>query len=119
MHHSLRLLVAIGISLLLPGCGGPTFRTPPTPHISSISPTSATAGGPPLLLTVNGSNFASSSVVDWNGGDRATSFKSSTQLTATITAGDLATPGTAGVTVATLGDPFNPVSNTVVFTINP
>jgi hypothetical protein len=64
-------------------------------------------------------NFASTSVVDWNSGDRATSFKSSTQLTATITAADLATSGTAGVTVATAGDPLNPVSNTVFFTINP
>lgn len=37
MHRSLRLLTALGLSLVLPGCGGPTFKTPPTPHISSIS----------------------------------------------------------------------------------
>jgi hypothetical protein len=72
-----------------------------------------------MLLTVNGSNFASSSVVDWNTSDRPTSFKSSSQLTATITAADLAASGTAGVTVGTAGDPLNPVSNTVFFTINP
>jgi IPT/TIG domain len=119
MHRALPLLTVLGIGLLLPGCGGPTFRTPPTPHINSISPTSTTAGSPPVLLIVNGSNFAASSVVDWNSSDRATSFKSSTQLTVTITAADLATSGTAGVTVATAGDPLNPVSNTVFFTINP
>jgi len=120
MQRSLRLLAALALSLALPGCNlGPKFRTPPTPQITSISPTSATAGSLPLLLIVNGSNFASSSVVDWNSSDRATSFKSSTQLTATITAADLATSGTAGVTVATAGDPLNPVSNKVFFTINP
>jgi len=119
MHRALLLLTVLGIGFLLPSCGGPTFRTPPTPHINSISPTSATAGSSPVLLIVNGSNFAASSVVDWNSNDRATSFKSSTQLTATITAADLATSGTAGVTVATAGDPLNPVSNTVFFTINP
>lgn len=119
MQCSLRLLATLGLSLVLPGCGGPTFRTPPTPQISSISPTSATAGSSVIQLTVNGSNFASSSVVDWNSSGRATSFKSSSQLTATITAADLATAGTAGVTVGTAGDPLNPVSNTVSFTINP
>ena len=119
MHCSLRLLATLGLSLVLPGCGGPTFKTPPTPQISSISPTSATAGSSVIQLTVNGSNFASSSVVDWNSSGRATSFKSNSQLTATITAADLATAGTAGVTVGTAGDPLNPVSNTVFFTINP
>jgi len=119
MYRSLRVLAAFGLSLLLPGCGGPTFRTPPAPHITSISPTNAPAGSPAILLTVNGSNFASSSVVDWNTSDRATSFKSSSQLAATITAADLAASGTAGVTVGTAGDPLNPVSNTVSFTINP
>jgi len=80
---------------------------------------SATAGSLVVLLTINGSNFAASSVVEWNTSDRSTSFKSNSQLTATITAADLATPGTAGITVATAGDPLNPVSNTVFFTVNP
>src|SRR5216683_791054 len=43
-----------------------------------------------------------SSVVNWNGSPRATTFVSSAQLTAQISAADIATTGTASVTV------FNP-----------
>jgi hypothetical protein len=50
---------------------------------------------------VNGSSFASSSVVRWNGSSRTTTFVSSTRLTAQISAADVATPGTASVTVVT------------------
>ena len=46
-------------------------------------------------MTVNGTGFVASSVVRWNGADRVTTFVSSTQLRAAISAPDLATPGTA------------------------
>ena len=52
--------------------------------------------------TVTGSGFVSGSVVRWNGANRTTTFVSATQLTASITAADIATAGTAQVTV------FNP-----------
>ncbi|MCI0400489.1 MAG: IPT/TIG domain-containing protein, partial [Gammaproteobacteria bacterium] len=54
-----------------------------------------------FTLTVNGSNFINGSVVRWNGADRTTTFVSATQLTATIPASDIATAGTAAVTVFT------------------
>ncbi len=89
----------------------------PVPTTSSISPTSATAGGDAFTLTVNGTNFISTSTVQWGGADRTTTYVSATQLTAAITAADIATGGTAAVTV------FNPTpdggtSGAQTFTVN-
>jgi hypothetical protein len=68
-------------------------------------------------LAVYGTNFISGSIVRWGGADRTTTYSSSTQLTASITAADIATGGTVAVTV------FNPApgggsSNAVTFNIN-
>jgi len=71
----------------------------PVPAVSSISPTTATAGGSDFTLTVNGSNFVGGSVVQVNGSARTTTFVSSTQLTATVVAADIASPGTLSITV--------------------
>src|SRR5262249_13816042 len=73
----------------------------PAPTITSLSPPSATMGGPAFTLTVNGSAFNSTSVVRWNGSARTTTFVSATQLTAAIAAADIAAAGTAQVTVFT------------------
>jgi subtilisin family serine protease len=73
----------------------------PAPAITSLSPPSATAGGPAFTLTVNGSSFNASSVVRWNGSNRTTTFVSATQLTAAVAAADIAAAGTAQVTVFT------------------
>ena len=85
-----------------------------TPTLTSLSPGSAAAGGPAFTLTVNGSNFVSGSVVRWNGANRTTTFVSATQLTAAITAADIAPAGTASVTVQ---NPGGAVSNALTFTI--
>src|SRR5260221_13959370 len=45
-------------------------------------------------MTVNGTNFVSTSVVRFNGSDRSTTFVSSTQVTAAIPDTDNATGGT-------------------------
>ena len=73
------LLAALAI-LLLPvvSCGG----CPPKPSISSISPSSATAGAAGFSLIVNGGNFSSNAVVVWNGSALTTSFVNSNQLSA-------------------------------------
>jgi hypothetical protein len=65
-----------------------------------MSSSSTTAGSEAFALTVSGANFASNSVVLWNGSVRATTFVKSTQLTAVILAADIATEGTRLVTVA-------------------
>jgi len=73
----------------------------PAPSASNLSPSSAVAGSGGFSLTVNGSGFVAASVVRWNGGTRATTFVSATQLRANIAASDLASAGPASVTVFT------------------
>ena len=87
----------------------------PVPQITSISPSIVVAGSGGFTLTVGGSNFIPGSVVRFNGFDRPASV-SSTQLTVVIPATDIATPGTATITV------FNPTpaggaSNPMALTI--
>jgi hypothetical protein len=88
----------------------------PSPTLTSLSPSSAVATGQEFTLHALGSGFVPSSVVRWNASDRATTLVSSTEVTATILASDIATTGTAQVTV------FNPtpgggLSSSQAFTI--
>ncbi|MCX6616467.1 MAG: IPT/TIG domain-containing protein, partial [Acidobacteria bacterium] len=76
-----------------------TSSTNPLPAISSLSPAGATAGDAGFTLTVIGANFLPGSVVRWNGADRGTTYVSGSQLSATISANDIGTAGTANVTV--------------------
>jgi hypothetical protein len=88
----------------------------PAPTTTSVSPTSATVGGPVFTLTVNGTGFVSGSVVQWNGANRTTTFRSATQLTAAIAASYVATPGSASVTVVNPA-PGGGISNAQTFAI--
>jgi hypothetical protein len=98
------------------GGGGPTPN--PVPTTSSTSPTATTVGGSSFTLTVNGSRFISGSSVRWNASPRTTTFVSSTQLTAAITAEDIATAGAASVTVSNPA-PGGGTSGSLTFTVNP
>ena len=89
---------------------------PPVPTTTGLSPDHKTAGGSGFTLTVNGTNFITSSVVRWKGSDRTTTYVSDTQLTASIPATDIQTAGTAQVTVFT---PGAGESNPQAFTVNP
>ncbi|HLV79315.1 MAG TPA: choice-of-anchor tandem repeat GloVer-containing protein [Chthonomonadaceae bacterium] len=93
----------------------PPFANP-VPVLSSISPSKTGAGGPAFTLTVTGSNFLNNSTVDWNGTALTTTFVSQTELTATVPASDIATPGTAAVTVVNPA-PGGGASNSLTFTI--
>jgi hypothetical protein len=88
----------------------------PKPKLTSISPSSATHGGPGFTLTVNGTGFLPTTVVNWNGSPRATTYVSATKLTAQITAQDIANKGKAKVT-ATNPTPGGGTSNSETFTI--
>ena len=70
-----------------------------TPVIAGLSPALATAGWPAFTLTVTGANFQSGASVQWNGSVRATTVVNSSQLTASITAADVASAGTVDITV--------------------
>jgi hypothetical protein len=92
----------------------------PVPTLASISPPSALAGSGGFTLTVNGANFAnveSNSVVQWNGNPLATTYVSSSQMTAAVPATDVATAGTPSVTVFT-PTPGGGTSNSLPFTVN-
>jgi hypothetical protein len=71
-----------------------------------FSPASATANGAGFTLTVTGANFTAKSVVLWNGAVRTTTYASSTQLTAAISAADLASEATNLITVANTAAPL-------------
>ncbi len=89
----------------------------PVPATTGIAPSSIMAGGLGFTLAVDGSNFVSNSVVKWSGSPRATSYVSANRLAALITAGDIASAGTASITV-TNPAPGGGTSNAQIFTIN-
>jgi hypothetical protein len=72
----------------------------PQPTLAAIAPSSVTAGSAATTLTLTGSSFVNGSTVLWNGGALATTYVSSTQLTATVPAADLAAAGGATVAVS-------------------
>src|SRR5580658_976048 len=74
----------------------------PVPRIANpLVPTYAAPGAGNTTLTVNGTGFVSTSVVNWNGTPLTTVFVSGDQLTATIPAANLASAGTGVVTITT------------------
>lgn len=104
--YCVRLMVWLSLVWFLAACGGGgggggggSPPPNPVPSITSMSPTSAIAGDPAFTLTVDGSSFVSGSKVQWSGSVRTTTFVSSTRLTASIPASDIASIGIAAVTV--------------------
>jgi FG-GAP-like repeat/Abnormal spindle-like microcephaly-assoc'd, ASPM-SPD-2-Hydin/FG-GAP repeat len=77
-----------------------SYAQAPVPFISQpLVPDATAPGGPQFILTVNGTGFVANSVVNWNESALATQFVNGSQLTATVPAADIATKGTAWVTV--------------------
>jgi uncharacterized protein (TIGR03437 family) len=67
--------------------------------MAALNPPYANAGGQAFELTVTGLNFGGNTVVNWNGNDRPTRLVNATQLKAQIPATDIASVGTARVSV--------------------
>jgi hypothetical protein len=89
----------------------------PVPLINQpLVPDATAPGGAGFTLTVNGTGFVSGSVVNWNGGARATTFVSSSELTAAILASDIGKPTTASVTVVS-PSPGGGASNIAFFSV--
>src|ERR1700760_4929552 len=91
MKNRLRGLIALlcaGFVVCVAGCGGSgSASTGPgtvTPSVRSVSPTSVVAGSSATTLTVTGTGFTSTSVVQVGGVPEPTTFVSSTQLTAVV-----------------------------------
>lgn len=88
----------------------------PIPNLTSLTPSSATAGGPAFTLTVNGQGMVNGAIVRWNGQNRTTTFVSGTRVTAAINASDIAAGGTITITVLN-PSPGGGVSNVLPFTV--
>lgn len=88
----------------------------PLPQLVALDPSTAVQGSGGLTLSVTGNGFVSGAIVRWDGQNRATTFVSSTRLTAQLLAGDLAGTGTAVVT-AVNPTPGGGISNSLSFTI--
>jgi IPT/TIG domain len=94
-----------------------TGPSAPSPSIGSLSPSSATAGALDLQVLVRGSGFAANSTVLWNSIPLATSYLSGSAVIALVPAADMATAGSAEVSVMTPA-PGGGTSSTSTFTIN-
>ncbi|MGB6745293.1 MAG: DUF11 domain-containing protein, partial [Terracidiphilus sp.] len=86
------------------------------PSVSSISPNLAQAGSAAFTLTVNGTGFNAGSTVNLGSTALATTYVSSTQLSASVTAAGIANYGWAPVTVSN-PSPGGGVSSVVPITI--
>jgi IPT/TIG domain len=121
------LLVSLGLlGIIACGGNGPAQTCDFPPSISSLSPTSVTAGGPQFTLTVIGDSFETQSILRFNGASQQTNVINSGKLMALITASDIADPGSAKVSVHS-PNTFVPGSlttcggdsNSLAFSINP
>jgi hypothetical protein len=95
MALSIRIILTLSIAsgaLLSTAAGAP-------PAITHIGPNQVKAGSPGAELHIEGSGFVNGSQVRWNGAPRPTVFQDPWNLTAQITAADVATPGSAQVKV--------------------
>lgn len=108
--NSVKIALLTTLIVLTLACGYSSKTTPPTagtvPTITQLNPDSATAGGAAFTLTVNGSNFGTKAVVNWNGtAQNATTYVSGTQLTVAIPASLIMNSGTVQITVTNPGTP--------------
>jgi uncharacterized protein (TIGR03437 family) len=87
---------------------------PPGPSITLLNPTATVQLGQATTLTVTGTGFFASSVVEWNGAALSTTFVSGTQLTAALPANLVSATGTAAITVV---NPGGIASNALTFTV--
>jgi hypothetical protein len=95
------------LTLLCLGCGykSPMASQQPgaVPAVMQLVPNTANSGDPGFTLTVNGNAFNRDAVINLNGEKQVTTFVTANQLTTTVPASAIATPGTLAVTVTNPG----------------
>src|SRR5579862_376696 len=96
-HRSPVFLLLTVLSVFWCGCGG--FNGVLAPTLSSITPSTVAAGSAGFTLTASGSNFAQGTTILWDGVSLPTTLGSSTQLTAKVTAAQIATAGAVSIRV--------------------
>ena len=98
--------LAVTVSNPPPGGGASPIAVltiaPPsqTPVLTSVTPSSIVAGSPDTTIIIDGTGLVTGSTVQWNGTNLPTSPYFAGSLTAVVPASDLATAGTASVTVS-------------------
>ncbi len=89
----------------------------PVPFLNQpLVPTAVSPGALDFTLSVSGTGFVSSATIDFNRAPLVTTFVDSAHLTATLPAADVASAGTAAVTVVNPG-PGGGASNVVYFQV--
>jgi hypothetical protein len=126
----MKLSLVVLLTLVATGCGGygsmyraPGSMTGAASSISALSPSTTGVGASSFTLTVNGNGFSPNSMVFFNGVAQPTTFVSAAQITAMISASEVAMTGTLPVyvRVSSGGGMYGPVSqnsNTVNFAVN-
>jgi len=126
----LTLLVCLTAFGLACGYSSKTSAPVPgtTPTLSQLSPDNVDAGGPDLMVTVNGTHFNADAAVNLNGNAGTTTFVSTNQVMVKIPAASTATAGTVTVTVTNPGHAGGGIygsggtlaatSNPMMFTVN-
>jgi hypothetical protein len=97
------LALLFGFAITLAGCSGGSGNsgTPPpsAPAVSNVSPSTVAAGSAVFTLSVTGTNFQPQAVVNCNGTALATTFVSSSSLSAAVPASLAATGSVENITV--------------------
>lgn len=88
----------------------------PVPTITTLSPSTAPAGSAAQTLTINGTNFLTTSTVTYNGVAHTATYVSAVQLKIQLSTGDQATAGNYPV-VVTNPTPGGGASNSVNFIV--
>ena len=89
---------------------------PPMTVITSISPSTAIAGGPSFAIVVRGANFKNNAAVSFDGAELATTFGSQSELAAQVAASLISKPGVHAVSAQ---NPNEFPSNEAVFQVFP
>lgn len=121
---ALESLSSIAVQTNTPGLASPSVKFPvgpatnPTPHLTSLAPSSAKIGAlpPGALVILTGSGFVPGSIVNFNGSPRPTGYASSTQLAVGVLTSDVTSGGTLSVTVSN-PNPGGGTSSAVNFSI--
>jgi hypothetical protein len=119
------VILLVFLMAFLTACGGGSGATgtnpPPVsnaiPSVTQVSPNSAFAGSGDLTVTITGANFINSSVASFGAIALKTTVNSSTQITAVIPAGLMASGAVNNVTVSNPA-PGGGTSGAAAFTVN-
>jgi hypothetical protein len=117
----MKLILTLILAVALAGCGGygsnyNSMNPGAAPQLSTLNPNNVMHGNA-VAITLTGSGFVSNSVVYWGMtpvASSSTSYGSSTQLTANISASQTTNPGMVMVYVHTTSGN----SNSLPFTVN-